>query len=62
MDTKATMNEKKNEKSILIMVYNTSTFKRKRKNGVKSRGVKLCYMQINEVVLNRNLAILNQND
>ena len=37
-------------------------FQNKKKNGVKLRGVKLCYMQINDVVLNRNLAILNQND
>ena len=31
VDTKATMNEKKNDKSTLIMVYNASTFKIKRK-------------------------------
>ena len=31
VDTKVTMNEKKNEKAIVIIVYNASTSKRKRK-------------------------------
>ena len=41
VDTKVTMNEKKNEKSIVIIVYNASTSKRKRKEkkyDIKLRG------------------------